>query len=68
MNVGVMRLVGEAVSEDLSLSSSLPVIGIATWGIVAMRDQIPVKKLNSSQLLDDIINLIQVRQILKLLK
>ena len=36
-NTGVMKLVGEAISEDLS---DVPVIGIASWGKVAFRDKL----------------------------
>lgn len=41
---GVMRLVGEAVSEDPSkYVTDLVVLGIATWGKVARRDQLIIK-------------------------
>ena len=40
-NNGVMRLVGEAVAEELDkYNSDLPVIGIATWGKVSMREKL----------------------------
>lgn len=38
-NVGVMRLVGDAVNEDLR-ANKLHVLGIATWGVVAFRDKL----------------------------
>ena len=40
-NTGVMKLVGEAVSESIS---KITVIGIATWGKVALRDKLIVRK------------------------
>lgn len=36
-NTGVMKLVGEAVSESIS---KLTVIGIASWGKIALRDKL----------------------------
>lgn len=44
-NTGVMRLVGEAVSGEFlkNNSSKIVVLGIATWGKIAMRDQMIVK-------------------------
>jgi transient receptor potential cation channel subfamily M protein 2 len=41
-NAGVMRLVGEAVAEE-SLSQPVTVLGIATWGKIALRDQMKVE-------------------------
>jgi hypothetical protein len=38
-NTGVMRLVGEAVSEEFN---KLIVIGIATWGKIALRKKLIV--------------------------
>jgi transient receptor potential cation channel subfamily M protein 2 len=38
-NAGVMRLVGEAVSEEFN---SLVVIGIAAWGTIASRNKLVV--------------------------
>lgn len=35
-NYGVMRLMGEAIKEDLY--PNVPVIGIATWGVLASRE------------------------------
>jgi len=42
-NAGVMRLVGEAVAEEYPKYSSdteLTVLGIATWGKIAMREKL----------------------------
>lgn len=39
-NYGVMRLVGEAMKEDLY--PNIPVIGIATWGVIASRENLEV--------------------------
>ncbi len=42
-NTGVMRLVGEAVAEEYPKYSSdteLTVLGVATWGKIAMRDKL----------------------------
>lgn len=40
-NTGVMRLVGEAVAEEYEkYDFKLPVLGIATWGVVLMRDKL----------------------------
>ena len=36
-NVGVMRLVGEAIADEF-LACKLTVLGIATWGSVALRN------------------------------
>ena len=39
-NSGVMKLVGEAVADELDkYNLNLPVIGIATWGKVFMREK-----------------------------
>ena len=38
-NAGVMKLVGEAVSEEYN---KLVVIGIATWGKIALKDNLVV--------------------------
>jgi hypothetical protein len=38
-----MRLVGEAVAEErgkYSIDTNLTVLGIVTWGIISMRDQL----------------------------
>lgn len=40
-NTGVMRLVGEAVADDFH-NTNLTVLGIATWGKIAMRDKMIV--------------------------
>lgn len=41
INTGIIRLVGEAVSEELyKNNSSLTVLGIATWGKIAYRDEL----------------------------
>jgi hypothetical protein len=43
-NMGLMRLVGEAVADEFkNYNSHLTVLGIATWGKVALRDQMTVK-------------------------
>ena len=46
-HTGVMRLVGEAVAEEgykYSLKDNeLPVIGIATWGVIQSREDLIVK-------------------------
>ena len=40
-NTGVMRLVGEAVADEFNVhKTKLTVLGIATWGKIAMRNQI----------------------------
>jgi transient receptor potential cation channel subfamily M protein 2 len=39
-NTGVMKLVGEAVAESMS---KLTVIGIASWGKIAMRNELVEK-------------------------
>lgn len=39
-NYGVMRLVGEAMKEDLY--PNVPVIGIATWGVIGLRNELQV--------------------------
>lgn len=47
-NTGVMRLVGEAVAEEYPKYSSdeeLTVLGIATWGKIAMREKLPTRVL-----------------------
>lgn len=42
--MGLMRLVGEAVADEFkNYNSHLTVLGIATWGKVALRDQMTVK-------------------------
>jgi hypothetical protein len=44
-NAGVMRLVGEAVADEFhAQSNNLVVLGIATWGKIALRDKMQVKK------------------------
>lgn len=44
-NTGVMRLVGEAVADEFhKQSTNLTVLGIATWGKVALREQMIAKK------------------------
>jgi transient receptor potential cation channel subfamily M protein 2 len=40
-NTGVMRLVGEAVAEEFQ-DNKLTVLGIATWGKIALRDKMIV--------------------------
>ena len=45
-NTGVMRLVGEAVAEEYpkySSDTNLIVLGIVTWGIVALKDKLVAK-------------------------
>lgn len=43
-NTGVMRLVGEAVADEYhAQSTNLVVLGIATWGKVALRNLMSVK-------------------------
>ena len=37
-NTGVMRLVGDAVAEDLN-AQDLTVLGIASWGCIAFKDK-----------------------------
>ena len=52
-NNGVMRLVGEAVSEELDkYNLVIPVIGIATWGKIYLRDKLinKVTKTNTFKL------------------
>ena len=39
-NYGVMRLVGEAMKEELY--PNIPVIGIATWGIISQSKKLEV--------------------------
>lgn len=41
-NTGVMRLVGEAVADEFH-TCNITVLGIATWGKIAFRDQMIVK-------------------------
>ena len=41
-NTGVMRLVGEAVADEFHVCN-LTVLGIATWGKIAFRDQMQVR-------------------------
>lgn len=42
-NAGVMRLVGEAVADEFhKKSAEITVLGIATWGKVALRDKMIV--------------------------
>lgn len=41
-NTGVMRLVGEAVADEFH-TCNLTVLGIATWGKIAFRDQMVVR-------------------------
>ena len=48
-NTGVMRLVGEAVADDFH-NTNLTVLGIATWGKIAMRDRMIVR-ISMSQLI-----------------
>lgn len=44
-NTGVMRLVGEAVADEFhKQNSNLVVFGIATWGKVALREDLKVKE------------------------
>lgn len=46
-NTGVMRLVGEAVADEFNKKPvELTVLGIATWGNIAMRDKMIVKNRN----------------------
>lgn len=40
-NTGVMRLVGEAVADEFH-TCNLTVLGIATWGKIALREQMIV--------------------------
>jgi len=42
-NTGVMRLVGEAVADEFH-TCNLTVLGIATWGKIAFRDQMVVNR------------------------
>lgn len=44
-NTGLMRLVGEAVSEEYYADSNSKsvVLGITTWGKIALRDEMIVK-------------------------
>lgn len=43
-NTGVMRLVGEAVAQEFHhYSTKLTVLGIATWGKIALRNQMIVQ-------------------------
>ena len=47
-NNGVMRLVGEAVADELDkYNTNLPVIGIATWGKINMRSKLIRNSRNS---------------------
>jgi transient receptor potential cation channel subfamily M protein 7 len=48
-NTGVMRLVGEAVADEFH-KSKLTVLGIATWGKIALRDKMILSKNNDSLL------------------
>jgi transient receptor potential cation channel subfamily M protein 2 len=42
-NTGVMRLVGEAVAEEFQKGQfDLTVLGIATWGKIALREQMTI--------------------------
>jgi transient receptor potential cation channel subfamily M member 2 len=42
-NTGVMRLVGEAVADEFhKYNQKLTVLGIATWGKIALREQMIV--------------------------
>mgnify|MGYP002630676715 CR=1 FL=1 len=41
-NTGVMRLVGEAVADEYH-KSDLTVLGIATWGVISLRDKLIVR-------------------------
>ena len=47
-HTGVMRLVGEAFAEEgykyKLKENKLPIIGIATWGIVELRDDLTVNE------------------------
>ncbi len=40
-NTGVMRLVGEAVADEYH-TTNLVVLGIATWGVIALREKLIV--------------------------
>lgn len=44
-NAGVMRLVGEAVADEFKYNSQqkLVVLGIASWGKIALRDEMKAK-------------------------
>ena len=43
-NTGVMRLVGEAIADEFQKGQFNPtVLGIATWGKIALRDEMTVK-------------------------
>ncbi len=45
-NTGVMRLVGEAVAEEYPkypANTKLTVLGIATWNVIPMRDELMSK-------------------------
>jgi len=43
-NTGVMKLVGDAVASELpNHDNSLTVLGIATWGKIALREMMKVK-------------------------
>ena len=49
-NNGVMRLVGEAVTEEShKYSADITVLGIATWGRVAFRDKMIRKKVSNQK-------------------
>jgi hypothetical protein len=41
LNIGVMRLVGDGISEEIS-TDNVTVLGIATWGTIAQRDLLEV--------------------------
>ena len=43
-NVGIMRLIGEAVSENPYNDNNIPVIGIVTWGIIEGRQNIKLNE------------------------
>jgi hypothetical protein len=40
LNAGVMELVGDAVVEDLDALHTCTILGIASWGIIANRNQL----------------------------
>lgn len=42
LNLGVMRLVGDAVGDEISIEN-ITVLGLATWGTVANRDLLVVR-------------------------
>lgn len=52
-NGGVASIVGEAVSRQQSLTPGLVLLGITTWGTVALRDKLRVPGNNLSEFTHD---------------